>query len=59
MATLTRDGVGSSSAIARISGEQPRPWIANGRVKGEWYVAWQDYESGHTEAYAARLVCKN
>jgi serine/threonine protein kinase len=59
MATLTRDGVGSSSAIARISGEQPRPWIANGRSKGEWYVAWQDYESGHTEAYAARLVCKN
>ena len=25
---------------------------------GEWYVAWQDYEAGHLEAYAARILCK-
>jgi len=58
VAALTRDGIGSGSTIARISNEQPRPWIANGSTKGEWYVAWQDFESGHTEAYAARVVCR-
>ena len=55
---LSRDGIGTPSTIARISNEQPRPWIANGATKGEWLIAWQDYESGHTEAYAARIACR-
>jgi serine/threonine-protein kinase len=58
VASLTRDGIGTASTIAHISNEQPRPWIANGATKGEWFVAWQDYEAGHTEAYAARVACR-
>ena len=57
-APLTRDGVGTPSRIARISGDQPLPSIAAGNRPGEWYVAWLDYEIGHLEAYAARVQCK-
>lgn len=57
-APLTRDGVGTPSRIARISGDQPLPAIAAGNRPGEWYVAWLDYEIGHLEAYAARVQCK-
>jgi serine/threonine-protein kinase len=57
IAQLTRDGVGSPSTLSRISNEQPRPWIASGEAKGEWLVAWQDFESGRTEAFASRVVC--
>jgi serine/threonine-protein kinase len=59
VATLSRDGVGTTSTFAKISGDQPRPWIAPGRAKGEWYVAWLDVEASHTEAYAVRLACRN
>ena len=42
--------------IARVSGDQPPPSIVGGRRSpGEWYVAWLDYETGHLEAYAARV----
>jgi serine/threonine protein kinase len=57
MAQLTRDGVGGSSVMGRVTGDQPRPSIAPGRSKGEWVLAWQDQESGHTEAYASRVTC--
>jgi len=59
MAQLTRDGVSGASVIARVIGDQPRPWLAGGRAKGEWLLAWQDMESAHTEAYVARAVCRN
>ncbi|MDB4994891.1 MAG: Serine/threonine protein kinase [Myxococcaceae bacterium] len=57
LAPLTRDGVGASSVIAKVTGDQPRPFLASGRAKGEWYLAWQDFEAGHTEAYVARIAC--
>jgi serine/threonine protein kinase len=57
MAVLTRDGVGPTSVVAHISGDQPRPSLASGRA-GEWLVAWQDTEERHSEVYAARVVCK-
>jgi eukaryotic-like serine/threonine-protein kinase len=58
-APLTRDrGVGVPTRIARVSGDQPTPSIVAGSKPGEWYVAWLDYETGHLEAYAARVQCK-
>ena len=60
IAQLTRDD-GSEPrcrTIGRITNEQPRPSIASGSQKGEWLVAWQDFESGHTEAFATRLQCR-
>ncbi|WP_394842626.1 protein kinase [Pendulispora brunnea] len=58
MAQLTRDGVGVASVIGKVLGDQPRPAIAPGHSKGEWSLVWQDFEAGHTEAYAARVSCK-
>ena len=57
-AAITRDAVGPASRIARVSGDQPMPSIAAGSKPGEWYLAWQDYETGHLEAFAARVLCK-
>jgi serine/threonine-protein kinase len=59
VAPITKDGgVGTPSKIARISGEQPMPSIAPGPKPGEWYLAWLDYETGHLETYAARVLCR-
>jgi hypothetical protein len=44
--------------VAKVTGEQPRPWLASGRTKGEWLVAWQDAETLHTEVYVARVACR-
>jgi serine/threonine-protein kinase len=57
-ATINRDTVGPPSRIARISGDQPMPSIAAGSKPGEWYLAWLDYETGHLETFAARVLCK-
>jgi serine/threonine-protein kinase len=57
MAKLARDGVSAPSTFARVTGESPRPSVAPGRTKGEWFVGWQDSEGAHTEAYVARIVC--
>ena len=57
-AQLGRSGVGPSSKIARVVGDHPPPVIAAGAKRGEWYVAWSDYESGHREPYAARMECQ-
>jgi serine/threonine protein kinase len=57
MATLTRDGVGAASTVAKVSGDQPRPTMAAGQTKGEWYLAWQDTEATHSEVYVARIAC--
>jgi serine/threonine-protein kinase len=56
-ARLAREGVGTPSGFAKVTGDAPRPYIAPGRSKGEWFVAWQDNEGTHTEAYVARIVC--
>jgi len=57
-ASINRDGVGAPTKIARVSGDQPMPSIAAGTTPGEWYIAWLDYEAGHLEPYAARVLCK-
>jgi serine/threonine protein kinase len=59
VAAISRDGVGTTSTFARMTGDQPRPWIAPGRTRGEWFVSWLDLEAGHTEAFVARLQCRN
>jgi hypothetical protein len=59
IAALSRDGVGTTTTFGKVGGDPPRPWIAGGKMRGEWYVAWQDVEAGHNEAYVARLLCRN
>jgi eukaryotic-like serine/threonine-protein kinase len=59
MASISRDGVGTTSTFAKVTGDQPRPWIAPGLARGEWHVAWLDVEAGHTEAFVARMQCRN
>jgi hypothetical protein len=59
VASFSRDGVGTTSTFAKVTGDEPRPWIAPGRARGEWFVAWLDLEAGHTEAFVARLQCRN
>jgi serine/threonine-protein kinase len=59
VAAISRDGVGTTSTFARVTGDVPRPWIAAGRARGEWLVSWLDVEAGHTEAFVARLQCRN
>lgn len=54
--TLTRDGVATPSTFAKITADTSRPTIVAGK-KGEWYLAWQDVEAGHTEAFVSKLVC--
>jgi len=57
-ASINRDGIGVTTRFARVSGDQPMPSVAAGAKPGEWYVAWLDYEAGHLEPYAARLLCR-
>jgi eukaryotic-like serine/threonine-protein kinase len=59
IAGISRDGVGTTSTFARVTGDQPRPWIAPGRTRGEWFVSWLDLEASHTEAFVTRLQCRN
>jgi eukaryotic-like serine/threonine-protein kinase len=58
VAPITRDGIGESSSVARVTGEQPAPSISHGKNHGEWIVAWTDYEAGHLELYVASVTCK-
>jgi serine/threonine-protein kinase len=59
VAAISRDGVGTTATFAKVTGDEPRPWIAPGRARGEWLVSWLDIEAGHTEAFVARLQCRN
>jgi serine/threonine-protein kinase len=59
IAALSRDGIGTTSTFGKVSTEQPRPWVGAGGTRGDWYVTWQDIESGHTEAFVARLACRD
>jgi eukaryotic-like serine/threonine-protein kinase len=59
VASISRDGVGTTTSFAKVSGDEPRPWVAAGRARGEWYVAWLDLEGGHSEAFVTRLQCRN
>ena len=57
-APVTRDGIREPSSIARVKGDQPLASVSVGRSRGQWLLAWTDYEAGHLEAYTARLLCK-
>jgi serine/threonine protein kinase len=59
IAGISRDGVGTTTTFAKVTGDQPRPWIAPGRARGEWFVSWLDLEASHTEAFVTRLQCRN
>jgi eukaryotic-like serine/threonine-protein kinase len=59
VAAISRDGVGTTSTFARVTGDAPRPWIVAGRTRGEWLVSWLDVEAAHNEAFVARLQCRN
>jgi serine/threonine-protein kinase len=59
IASLSRDGVGTATAFAKVSADVPRPWISAGGQHGEWLVSWLDLEAGHTEPLMARLQCQN
>jgi serine/threonine-protein kinase len=59
VAEISRDGVGAPTTFARVTVDQPRPWIAPGHGRGEWLVSWLDLEAGHSEAFVARLQCRN
>jgi serine/threonine-protein kinase len=59
VAAISRDGVGTTSTFAKVAGDEPRPWIAPGRIRGEWLVAWLDAEATHTETFVTRLQCRN
>jgi hypothetical protein len=56
-APLTRDGLGSTSLLSRVSGFHPQPDIAAGEGPGKWYISWRDYESAHLEVFALRAEC--
>jgi serine/threonine-protein kinase len=57
LATISRDGIGPVSTVAKVSQDTGRPVLTSGRP-GEWLIAWQDLEERHSEVYAARVVCK-
>jgi eukaryotic-like serine/threonine-protein kinase len=58
VASISRDGLGTTSTFARVTGDEPRPVIAPAAARGEWLVSWLDVEAGHTEAFVARLQCR-
>jgi len=57
MTTVTRDGMGKDSAFAHVAGEPPRPWVAAGKGKNDWLVAWEDFDGSRSEVEAAKVVC--
>ncbi len=57
IAPITRDGVGTSSVVTRVSGFQPRPAIVPGKKPGDWVLAFRDYEAGHLELFVAQASC--
>ncbi len=57
-ARITQDGVAEKSTIGRVSGFQPYPAIVPDKDKGGWIVVWRDFESGHHEVFATRVLCE-
>jgi serine/threonine protein kinase len=60
MSFALADKKGVSNApirFARVSGEQPPPHVVSTGKKGEWLVAWLDFEASFLEPYVARIGC--
>ncbi len=56
---LDRDGVREPSVVGRMTtADRPEPSVSPGLVPNQWYVAWNDFEGGHPEAFVARVDCK-
>lgn len=50
----------ASSVFRIFEATNPRPTIAAGATKNEWYMTWQDSDvaKGPSEIYASRLTCR-
>lgn len=57
IAPVGRDGVSEPSVLSRVSGFQPAPHLVAGKNRGEWLIAWRDFEAGHLEIFLARAQC--
>ncbi len=57
-ATLSREGIGPASALARVSSpDLPPPSVVMGSEPGDWAISWLDLEAGRAEPYALRATC--
>jgi hypothetical protein len=59
IAQISQDGLEEPSVLGRVSGYQPYPAIVAGKVPGQWYVSWRDYEAGQLEAFIVRADCQS
>lgn len=57
-APLTRDGMGATSVLARVHGEQSAPTLVAGTSDRDWLTAWTCFEGGRPELFVARLRCR-
>lgn len=58
VAPIVRDGIGQSTLIARLKGDQAAPAVVPRDALGHWTIGWSDYEAGHLEPYVASVACK-
>jgi hypothetical protein len=58
-ATISREGIGPASALARVSGgaDLPPPSVVMGTEASDWAISWLDLESGRPEPYVLRATC--
>lgn len=59
IAPVGRDGVSEPSVLSRVSGFQPAPHLVAGKNRGEWLIAWRDFEAGHLEIFIVRAQCSD
>ena len=57
MAPLSREGIGETTALGRVHGQQPAPSLVPGQEPGTWLLGWNCFEGGNPELYVARLRC--
>ena len=57
-APLTRDGLGATSVLARVHGEQSAPTLVPDTSDHDWLTAWTCFEGGRPEVFVARLRCQ-
>lgn len=56
-APLGREGMGDTSVLARVHGEQAPPSLVAAEQAGTWLTAWTCFEGGQPEVFVARLRC--
>jgi serine/threonine-protein kinase len=55
--SVGKDGIGKASLLTRVSGHQPYPAVVAGLERGQWWVAFRDFEAGHFESFVVRAQC--